>query len=73
IAFKIVGDNVQIVLENGISEKIKLGDTVEFVTAPRYFGDGYVMPIVAISVDGEQLLDYEEGYANFMEWLEKEN
>lgn len=43
------------------------------MTAPRYFGDGYVMPIVAISVDGEQLLDYEEGYANFMEWLEKEN
>ena len=73
VNFKIVGDNVQIVLENGISEKIKLGDTVEFVTAPRYFGDGYVMPIVAISVDGEQLLDYEEGYANFMEWLEKEN
>ena len=51
---------MQLVLKNGISEKIKLGDTVEFVTAPRYFGDGYVMPIVAISVEGEQLLDYEE-------------
>ena len=68
--FKIVGDNLPIVQENGIDEKIQLGDQVEFITAPKYFGDGYVMPIVSISVDGEELLSYEEGYANFLEWLD---
>lgn len=70
VNFKIVGKNLPIVQENGIDEKIQLGDQVEFITAPKYFGDGYVMPIVSISVDGEELLSYEEGYANFLEWLD---
>lgn len=56
--------------KNNIDEQIKIGDTIQFVTAPKYFGDGYVMPIVAISVDGEVLLEFEEGYANFLKWLE---
>lgn len=70
ISFEIVGDNLSIVQNNNIDEKIKIGDKIEFITAPKYFGDGYVMPIVAISVDGEELLEFEEGYANFLKWLE---
>ena len=70
INFKIVGDNLSIVQKNNIDEKIKIGDKIEFITAPRYFGDGYVMPIVAVSVNGEELLEFEEGYANFLKWLE---
>ena len=70
ICFKIVGDNLSIVQKNNIDEKIKIGDTIEFITAPRYFGDGYVMPMVAVSVNGEELLEFEEGYANFLKWLE---
>ncbi len=67
--FKIVGENVRIAKERGIDEKINLGDKIEFVTAPKYFGDGYVMPIVAITVNGELLVEYSEGLANFLEWL----
>lgn len=67
--FKIVGDNLSIVLEKGINQKIAFGDQIEFVTAPKYFGDGYVMPIVEITVDGETLLEFEEGYANLLKWL----
>ncbi|MDE6014773.1 MAG: hypothetical protein K2H41_03575 [Acetatifactor sp.] len=68
-SFKIVGDNLAIVQKNNIDEKIKMGDKIEFITAPRYFGDGYVMPIVAVSVNGEELLEFEEGYANLLKWL----
>ncbi len=67
--FKIVGDNLPIVQENGIDQKIQVGTQVDFVSAPEYFGDGYVMPIVAISVNGEELLSFEEGYINLIEWL----
>lgn len=70
-AFKIVGDNVKIIKENKIDEKIEIGTNVEFITAPKYWGDGYVMPIVAITVDGEELLGFDEGYANFMTWYEE--
>ena len=68
--FKIVGENLSIAQENGIDEKIKIGDQIEFVSAPEYFGDGYVMPIVEISVDGEVLLDFEKGYENWLKWIE---
>ena len=69
--FKIVGENYEIAQENGLNEKLEEGKRIDFVSAPRYFGDGYIMPIVAISVDGEVLLDFEEGYNNWLEWIEK--
>lgn len=67
--FKIVGDNLEIVQTNQIDDKLKIGEEIIFITAPRYFGDGYVMPIVAISVNGENLLEFEEGYENLLDWL----
>lgn len=69
--FKIVGDNLSIALDNGIDQKIGVGSQVEFITAPKYFGDGYVMPIVSISVEGEVLLKFEEGFSNLLKWLEE--
>ena len=67
--FKIVGDNLLAVRAKGIDNKIKIGTEVEFVTAPRYFGDGYVMPIVSICIDGEELLGVDAGIQNFLAWL----
>ena len=67
--FKIVGENLEIVKANRIDDKLKIGEQITFVTAPKYFGDGYVMPIVAISISGENMLDFEEGYKNLIDWL----
>lgn len=69
--FKIVGENLEIVKANKIDDKLKIGEEITFITAPRYFGDGYVMPIVAISINGEVLLDFEVGYENLLDWLSK--
>ena len=67
--FKIVGENLDIVKANRIDDKLKIGEQIIFITAPRYFGDGYVMPIVSISISGENLLGFEEGYENLIAWL----
>lgn len=64
--FKVEGKNADILLNNNIFEKIEIGDKFTYTSASRYFGDGYCMPIVAISVDGEEVLSFEEGYENFM-------
>lgn len=69
-SFKIVGDNLPIVQQNGIDEKIEIGDQVDFITAARYFGDGYVMPIVEMSVNEEELLNFDEGVDNLLKWLD---
>ena len=68
-SFKIVGENLLIAQENGIDQKLKIGEQVEFISAPKYFGDGYVMPIVGLTVDGEILLTFEQGYRNWIEWI----
>lgn len=46
---------------------LKLGEKVTFITAPRYFGDGYTMPIVAIKTEEKELLKFEDGYKNLIE------
>lgn len=72
-SFVIEGENLRIVKEKGIDQKIKMGDRIKFVTAPRCFGDGYFLPIVSITTaDGETLLESEEGIPNLLKWLMEE-
>ena len=65
--FIIKGNNVDLVLENGILDKIEIGDTITYTSAPRIFGNGYFMPIIEISVSGEELLNVDDGYKNLMD------
>ena len=64
--FKVAGKNVDILLESSLFEKVQIGSKITFSSAPRYFGDGYCMPIVALSCDGEVLLPFEVGHENLM-------
>lgn len=66
---EVIADNLAIAKSNGIEEKIKIGSTVTFITAPRHLYDGYVLPMVAITVDGEELLGFEEGFENFVKYV----
>ena len=68
--FKIVGDNYDIVKKNGINNVLKVGSDVTFITAPKCFGDGYVMPIVSISVGEDTFLTFNEGFPNLINWLD---
>ena len=67
--FKIVGQNAVLALSRDIAARIAPGCQVEFITAPRYFGDGYVMPIVSVSVEGETLLEFNDGFVNLQEQI----
>lgn len=71
--FKIIDENWKLVKQNMGDQRFSIGDEVTFITAPRYFGDGYVMPIVAISYKGKWLLEYEQGYPNFLNTLYEAN
>ena len=71
-AFVLRGKNREIVLEKGILEMLQPGDQVTFTTHSWYPGDGYSMPIVAICVDGQWLLEFEEGHQNLLEYYRNE-
>ena len=64
--FIIRGESLDRIVQNGFAEKIQIGNEITFVCAPRYFGDGYKIPIVALSAGDEQVLGFEEGYANLL-------
>lgn len=66
--FKIVGNNYSTVADVS-KELIQIGKTATFITAPKYFGDGYVMPIVSLTIDNHLILEYEIGFSNFLDWL----
>ena len=65
--FMVYEENYDIVIENGIADKITVGDVVTFTSAPRIFGNGYKMPIVALSMGDDIILSFVEGYTNWME------
>jgi hypothetical protein len=67
VDFEVVGGNASILKSNNV--EIELGDKLTFMTAPEYFGDGYIMPIVALWKDDECLLDFETGFSNFQSYL----
>ena len=70
--FKVVDGNLKILQKNLKGEELQIGDVLEFVTAPRYFGDGYVMPIVSIKKGEIVLLDFQEGVDNLLRWIDSE-
>ena len=67
--FKVVGDAYSIMV--AYKEHIQIGKTATFVTAPKYYGDGYVMPIVSLSLDDQNILEYEIGFSSLINWLKK--
>lgn len=65
--FKISGDNYNTVISNKALEKLHIGDSISFVSAPKYYGDGYMYPIVGLSIGDDVLLDTAEGIDAFIE------
>lgn len=65
-AFIIRDENVSVAIENDFFNKIKVGDTITYTSAPGCFTNGYFMPIIGISVNGDLILDMETGYMNLM-------
>ena len=70
--FVIEGESAKLVIQRGIFKKIAENDHINFVSATRYFGDGYYFPIAAIELKEETILSFDEGYPNLQNVLRKE-
>ena len=69
VNFRIIGASLTAAQGRGIDGKLQIGDEVTIVCAPRYFGDGYVMPIAALTVHGETLVEFDEGFESIRQWM----
>lgn len=68
--FKIIEENLRIIQNQLNVDEIQIGDQVTLITAPRIFGDGYIMPAVSIAIEGHELLRFEDGVNNLLSWLD---
>ena len=64
--FCIWGKSYDIIIDNGIREKLEVGDIVTVTAHPAYKGNGYMFPVVYLETDGEVLLEFEDGYRNWL-------
>ena len=48
---------------------LKIGDQIDFVTAPFHFYNGHKLPIIEVKKDGCTLLPFEDGKNNLIEWV----
>lgn len=49
--------------------ELSFGDQIEFVTVPFHFYNGQKLPIVELKIDGNTLLEFEEGKKNLIYWV----
>ena len=69
VNFRIIGASLTAAQGRGIDGKLQIGDEVTFISAPSYFGDGYVVPIAALTVHGETLVEFDEGFESIRQWM----
>lgn len=48
---------------------LQVGSKIQFVTVPFHFYNGHRLPIVELSIDGNSLLNFDEGKANLIDWV----
>lgn len=49
--------------------ELSRGDQIDFVTVPFHFFNGHRLPIVELKMDGDTLLNINDGKANLMKWV----
>ena len=54
------------VIQAGFLEEVQPGETVTVTIAPRVIGDGYRIPIAAISQEGKSYLTFDVGWENLL-------
>ena len=67
------GENAKTAVDQGALETISIGSQITFTAAPRYFGEGYEVPIVALSCNSKELLPFENGYNNLISEFKAES
>lgn len=50
---------------------LKEKDDIVFTSAPLYFYNGHIWPVVAIESDGEEYLPFSAGKDNYLNWIQK--
>ncbi len=57
--------------ESGLIYNLNPGDEITFISAPMYFYNGHVLPIMALKKDEVVILAFEDGKSSYLAWIEE--
>lgn len=57
--------------ESGLVYNLNPGDEITFISAPMYFYNGHVLPIMALEKDDVVILAFEDGKSSYLAWIEE--
>ena len=64
--YTLFPESADTAIQAGILKDVHPGDTVTITVAPSVIGDGYRIPIAAISHDGKNYLTFDVGWENIL-------
>ena len=73
VGVRLDREALEIARKNGLEEKLEIGCEMKFTCDPYVdgpLGHGYWTPILALWIDGKEILSFEEGYSSLMRQLE---
>ena len=65
----LFGENANIARKNQIWDVIRIGSEITFSASNAIFYDGYLIPMIALSCQGEVLLEFDQGQKNQIDWF----
>jgi hypothetical protein len=63
-ALQIIPRNAALACANGFMAEVNVGDKISLISAPAYFGDGYILPVVGFTKGNKEYLDFSSGISN---------
>ena len=51
--------------------KLSVDEEVEFMSAPMYFYNGHVLPVVSLKVGDTEIMTFEEGRERYLLWIKQ--
>lgn len=52
-------------------KSISVGDEIEFTSAPMYFYNGHVLPVVSLKVGDKEITTFGEGQVRYLSWIKQ--
>lgn len=71
VAFEVIYDNTQELIENGLLEDVKIGDTVTIKATDWTYGDTRFLYIAALESDSVCYLDIQTGLKNMIAYMDE--
>jgi len=71
--FIILGNNTNIMISKNYQDNLIIGEKVEIIASPGYFGDGWLYPIASLKHEDKEYLNYDIAKDNIVMYYQNQS